>query len=173
MVPGSETTNVQDLAGDPLYRVNLYATVGFTVAAIIATAFPGPLRIPFAVLSTALFVVGTIAFLWAYGKALERSREEDVSVAMIYGMGVAPKPVRRRFHILTFVQSVVAITTAAIRPFTAQAFGILAIMLGIGLAGLWTAQHGTFAERTDGRIKARQQMVEKSRDNMADETRSE
>jgi len=132
------------------------------MAAALAAAFPGPLRIPFAVLSCVLAVIGTIAFLWAYGKALERSREEDVSVAMVYGMTVAPKAVSRRFHLVTFVQSVVAIATAAIRPFTAQAFGILAIMLGIGLAGLWAAQHGTFAERTDGRIKARQQMQKRN-----------
>ncbi len=146
--------------GQNLYRTNLYATGVFTVAAILATIFPGPLRIPFAVLSCVYFAVGTIAFLWAYGKAIERSREQDVSVAMIYGMsGVAPKEVRRRFHLLTFVQSVVAITTAAIHPFTAQAFGILAAMLGIGFAGLWAATHGTFAERKDGRHKAREQQV--------------
>ena len=74
---------------------------------------------------------------------------------MIFGMsGVAPAGVRRRFHLLTFVQAVAAMVTAAIRPFTAQAFGILAIMLGVGLAGLWSAKHGTFAERKDGRHKA-------------------
>lgn len=138
------------------------ATGAFVIFAGLAAAFPGPLRIPFAVFSTVLFAIGTVAFLWAYAKAIERSREEDISVAMIYGMTVAPKPVSRRFHLLTFVQSVVSMGTAAIRPFTAQAFGILAVMLGIGLAGLWTAQHGTFAERTDGRIKARQQMSKRS-----------
>ncbi len=152
-------------AGSPghgLFKLNIFVTVGFVIAAVVATIFPGPLRIPFAILSTVLFAIGTIAFLWAYGKAIERSREEDVSVAMIYGMSVAPKAVRLRFHLLTFVQAVVAMATAAIRPFTAQAFGILATMLGIGLAGLWTARHGTFAERKDGRIKARQRMVDQN-----------
>jgi len=140
----------------PIYKVNLYATIGFSIAAVLAAIFPGPLRIPFAVLSCVLFGVGTMAFLWAYAKAVDRSRDQDVSVAMIYGMaGVAPKNVRRQFHLLTFVQSVVSMTTAAIRPFTAQAFGILAIMLGIGCAGLWAATHGTFAERKDGRYAAR------------------
>lgn len=144
------------MAGNDLYRTNLYATGAFTVAAVAAAIFPGPLRIPFAVFSCILFGLGTIAFLWAYGKALERSRDQDVSVPMIYGMTVAPKDVRRRFHLLTFVQSAVAIATASIHPFTAQAFGILAPMLGLGLAGLWAARHGTFAERTDGRYKARE-----------------
>ncbi len=144
------------MPGQDLYRTNLYATVVFSLAAVVTAIFPTPLRVPFAVLSVVLFSVGTITFLWAYGKAIERSREEDVSVVMIYGMSAAPRDARIRFHLLTFAQSAVAIATAAIHPFTAQAFGILAPMLGIGLAGLWAARHGTFAERTDGRHKARQ-----------------
>ena len=144
-----------DLSSTRLYRLNLYATGAFTVAAVVAATFPGPLRYPFAVFSCVLFAAGTIAFLWAYGVAVERSREEDVSVVMVYGMTVVDKAIRRRFHLLTFVQSAVAIATAAIRPFTAQAFGILAPMLGLGLAGLYAARNGTFAERTDGRHKAR------------------
>jgi len=151
-----------DGPGQDLFKVNLVATAGFCIAAVLAAIFADPLAIPFAVVSTVLFAVGTIAFLWAYGKAIERSREEDVSVAMIYAMSVAPKPVRRRFHLLTFVQATVAIATATARPFTAQAFGILATMLGIGLAGLWAARHGTFEERKDGRIKARQRMVDQN-----------
>jgi len=150
-------------ADDNIFRLDLYSTIVFTVAAVAAAIFPGPLRIPFAVLSCALFAIGTVAFLWAYGKAIERSREQDVSVPMIYGMTTSPRNVRVSFHLLTFVQSAVAIATASIRPFTAQAFGILAPMLGIGLAGLWAARHGTFAERTDGRHKTRQAQVARER----------
>ena len=150
--------------GEHLFRLNLYATGIFIVAAVVAAVVGEPLLIPFAVLSCVLFAIGTVAFLWAYGKAIERSREQDVSVAMIYGMsGVAPKAIRRRFHLLTFVQSAVAIATASIRPFTPQAFGILAPMLGIGLAGLWAATHGTFSERKDGRHKARERQVASER----------
>lgn len=154
-----------DAPGQDLYRINLYATVGFVIAAAVAAAVE-VLRIPFAVVSCVLFAGGIIAFIWAYAQALERSREHDVSVAMIFGMsGVAPAPVRRRFHLLTLVQSIAAVVTASIRPFTAQAFGILAVMLGVGLAGLWSAQHGTFAERKDGRHKAKEQAVKKAREN--------
>lgn len=152
-----------DAPGQELYRLDLYATVAFVVAAILAALLPGPLRIPFAVFSCVLFAIGTVAFLWAYAKAIERSREEDVSVGMIYGMsGTTPRPIRRRFHLLTFVQAVAAIATASIHPFTTQAFGILAAMLGLGLAGLWSAQHGVFTERTDGRNAARRQARESS-----------
>lgn len=161
----TEVTEVAEVtaSSEPLFRFDLWATIVFSVVAVAAAIFPGPLRIPFAVLSCVLFALGTVAFLWAYGKALERSRDQDVSVAMIYGMTVAPRAVRLRFHLLTFVQSAVAIATAAIRPFTSQAFGILAPMLGIGLAGLWAARHGTFAERTDGRHKTKQAQVARER----------
>lgn len=153
-----------DAPGQNLFKFNLYATGAFVVFSALAAAVPGRLTIAFAVFSCVLFAIGTVAFLAAYAKAIERSRDEDVSVAMIYGMsGVAPKAVQRRFHALTFVQLGVGMATAAIRPFTAQAFGILASMLGIGLAGLWAARHGTFAERTDGRHKAREAQVARER----------
>jgi len=152
-----------DTPGHELYRLNLHATGAFVVAAVLAALVPGALRIPFAVFSCVLFAIGTISFLWAYAKAIERSRNQDVSVGMIYGMsGTTPRPIRRRFHLLTLVQTVAAIATASIHPFTAQAFGILAPMLGLGLAGLWSAQHGEFAERHDGRNFARRQARESS-----------
>jgi len=68
--------------------------------------------------------------------------------------------VQWRFHLLTTVQTVVAITTASMRPFTAQAFGILVAMLGLGLGGLWAARHGVFGERDDPRSQARRQVKE-------------
>jgi len=160
-----------DSPGQELYRLNVWATAIFVVFAVVATAFAGPVRIAFAVYSCVLFGFGTLTFLAAYGKALERSREQDVSVAMIYGMsGVVAKAVSRRFHLLTLVQTVVALVTATIRPFTAQAFGILAPMLGLGLAGLWAALHGEFGERKDGRHKAKEQAVKQAKDSAPQNT---
>jgi hypothetical protein len=39
---------------------------------------------------------------------------------------------------------VVAVTAAALRPFTALAFSVLVPMLGLGLMALWAARHGRF-----------------------------
>ena len=41
-------------------------------------------------------------------------------------------------------QVVAAVATAAVRPFTSLAFGVLAPMCGLGLIALWAGRHGTF-----------------------------
>ena len=46
------------------------------------------------------------------------------------------------------VQVVVAVATAAVHPFTSQAFAVLAPMFGLGMAGLWGARYGHFEART-------------------------
>jgi hypothetical protein len=45
------------------------------------------------------------------------------------------------------IQIVVAVATAAARPFTPLAFGILVPLYGLGLAGVWGAAFGTFGPR--------------------------
>ena len=40
-----------------------------------------------------------------------------------------------------------AVATAAARPFTPLAFGVLAPMFGLGVMGLWGAKFGTFPPR--------------------------
>ena len=150
-----------DAPGSGIWRSNVLATIAFIVFAIVAAAAPDALRIPFAVFSCALFAIGTFAFLGAYGRALSRSRTDAITIPGIYGLsGSSPKGVQWRFHLVTLVQTVAAVTTAAIRPFTAQAFGILVPMLGLGLGGLWAARYGVFGERDDPRTKARTQVKE-------------
>lgn len=131
-----------------LAKVDMGGTAVFVIAAVGAVLLPDALGLPFAVLSCVLFTVGCIAFLWAYAKSIARSRHEHISVAGVFGLaGSTPPQIRRQFHLLTGVQVVVAVACAALRPFTVQAFGILAPMFGLGLGGLWAAQHGTFAQR--------------------------
>lgn len=141
--------------GSGLYGLNVWATIVFSVAAVLAVLVPSLLRIPFAVLSCVLFAAGIVAFLAAYAQALRRSRTDQISLPGIFGLsGSCPRAVQWRFHALTTVQVVVAVVTAAIQPFTAQAFGILVPMLGLGLGGLWASRHGEFSERVDRRRKA-------------------
>ncbi len=84
-----------------------------------------------------------------YGRAVARSRTDEISVAGLYFLagGSAPSPVRRRLMGALLVQVVVAFATAAIRPFTSLAFGVLVPVYGLGLAGLWASRHGEFPPR--------------------------
>jgi hypothetical protein len=45
------------------------------------------------------------------------------------------------------VEVVVALATAAARPYTSVASGILVPVYGLALCGLWAARHGRFAPR--------------------------
>lgn len=138
--------------GRPLLIANLGGTALFAVAAVASLLLPDLLRIPFAVVSSALFVVGCVAFVWAYAVSIGRSRSEQISVAGIYGLsGSAPAGTRRWFHGVTLVQVVIAVISASLAPFTAQAFGILVPMLGVGLGGLWAAKFGVFHRRVTSR----------------------
>ena len=110
------------------------------------------------VVSLTLFAAGTAAFTAAFVIAVRRSRAEEIVVPSLFFLqGSAPAPVRRHLLGALAVQVVAAFVTAGVRPNTSLAFGILAPMYGIGLAGLWAALHGAFPARplpADGRSKA-------------------
>jgi hypothetical protein len=135
--------------GGSIIRLDLAGTIVFGVAAIIAVLFPvgfGPL---FAGLSLLLFAVGVIAFLWSYGVAVSRSRSDLMGIGGLYFLAdSAAKRVQLQLRGMFAAQCVVAIAAAAVRPFTAVAFGVLVPMFGLGLMGLWGARHGVFPRRT-------------------------
>ena len=132
-------------AGRPLVRATLGATAVFTVSAVSAAIAPSTLGTPVAVLDLLLFVVGLAAFAAALVRAAARSRHDELSVSGLFLLtGSAPVAVRRALLGALAVQTVVAVATAAARPFTPLAFGVLVPTLGLGACGLWAARHGTF-----------------------------
>ena len=135
------------LDGEGIVNLDWAGTGAFVATATAGAIAPDPFRAPAVVVSVALFAIGIAAFLWAYGVAVSRSRYEQVSIGGVYFLATAPKVVRVRVGLAFAVQLVAAITTAALRPFTTQAFAALAPMFGLGLAGLWGARYGTFPER--------------------------
>jgi hypothetical protein len=143
-------------AGRSLVRATLGATALFTVAAVSAAVVPSTLGTPVAVLDLVLFVVGLAAFAAALVRAAARSRHEELSVSGLFLLtGSAPVAVRRALLGALAVQTVVAVATAAARPFTPLAFGVLVPTLGLGACGLWAARHGTFPpSRRDGQRPA-------------------
>ncbi len=120
----------------------------FVAAAVTGAVVPHPFRGTAVVVSALLFGVGLAAFFWAYAVAVSRSRYDDVSIGGVYFLvGSAPRLVRVRLGIALAVQIAVAAATAAFRPFTSQAFVVLAPLFGLGLMGVWGARHGEFPPR--------------------------
>ena len=142
--------------GRLIVQTNVVLTVAFIVtSALSAIIFDQPWRSIAVIASLVCFTVGVLTFLWGYWTAVQRSREDEIGVAVLYFLmdGVAPLPVSRLMNTLLGVQCAVALGTALSRPSTdgkpgsTLAFGILVPMLGLGLSGLWGAIHGTFRPR--------------------------
>ena len=121
--------------------------VGTSAAAAIA---PDTFGLVHAVVSCALFAIGTGGILWGYALGVSRSREDAVSIPGLFFLsgGAAPPDVRRPFLIALAAEVVAVVTAAAIRPYTEVAFGILAPMFAMGLMSTWAGRHGRFPART-------------------------
>jgi hypothetical protein len=130
-----------------LIRFDGVATAVFTVTQVAADVVPRGAVLAVAVaVSLALFLVGMVAFAWGLLVAAGRSRDEVVTLPGLYFLqDSAPDDVRRKLLGSLTVQVVVAVATAAVRPFTPVAFGILVPLFGVGVIGLWAARYGTFA----------------------------
>jgi len=132
-------------AGARLVTVTVGVTGAFAVAALTAAAVPVRFATPAAVLDVLLFVVGLAAFAAALLRAAGRSRHEELSVSGLFLLtGCAPPGVRQVLLGCVTAQTLVAFATAALRPFTPLAFGVLVPTFGLGACGLWAARHGVF-----------------------------
>jgi hypothetical protein len=146
-----------DSDGDLIVRVDVVATVWFVLTALTsAWIFEGLALWVGAVTALTLFLVGVVAFLWAFYVGVQRSRAEEISVTQLFLLfgGVAPAGVRRTMLSLLAVQVVVGLGAALARPDSSDgsagsslAFGVLVPMFGLGLNGLWGAYHGQFGPR--------------------------
>lgn len=147
---------MDDVKGRPIIQLNIFATCVFLVASLVAAiVFHEPYKTIAVSIDLLCFSLGVIVFLWGYWTAVQRSRQDTISVAALYFLvdGVAPKLVSVVMNSLLALQLVGAIATALLRSSTAGqrgstlAFGILVPMLGLGLNGLWAAYHGIFSSR--------------------------
>jgi hypothetical protein len=95
--------------------------------------------------SLTFFAASLVVWAYAFGLAVVRSaRGDDISVPTLFFLssGAAPAAVRRHLLGSLTVAVVVAVVTVKANPFSA-----LVPMLALGLAGLWSARHGTFPPR--------------------------
>ena len=137
-----------EIEGQNLLRACWWGTGAFMAIAALTTAFPEPMALTMALVSLGLLAAGCGAMLWAFRRALERSRYELIGVGGLYFLaGCAPRPVRLSMMAALAVEVIVALAAASARPFTASAFGILVPVYALGLSGAWGARHGTFPPR--------------------------
>ena len=134
--------------GQPLLRLAGQSTLALAVVATFGLMAPESSGLFVVTACLTMFVLGLLLFVFGLMYGLRRSRVEAVTVAGLFLLqNSAPRSIRRQFAWLTITQLVVALTAAALRPYTDIAFVILAPMLPVGSAALWSAQHGFFPER--------------------------
>lgn len=138
------------MRGAALVKASWAGTAAFSLTALVAAVVADADVVALAV-ALLLFAGGTAAFAAALVRAATRSRHEELTLAGLFFLEGAPPAVRRRLLGSLAAELVVAFVTAAVRPNTSLAFGILAPMWGQGLAGLWGARHGAFPARRTAR----------------------
>lgn len=160
-----------DGAGSGIVRASVGGTTLFSVIAVLAVAFEAVVP-AFVVVSLVFFAGGSVACVVAFLRAVDRSRTETISVAgLFFGAGSAPRRIQVLLLASLGVEVVVAITAAALRPYTSLAFGTLAPMWALGLAGLWVARHGRFPAREPELTRAGRRDAERAAHRRAAATR--
>lgn len=145
---------------DVIVRGNAAGTAAFVVTSVLAAVFfTTALQWVGAVTALTLFAIGVFCFLWAYVHAVQRSRNDEISVAGLYLLSgsATPAAVRRAMLATLAVQVITAAATTFARldgpdgkPGSSLAVGFLVPMFGFGLNGLWAAFHGAFPSRRVG-----------------------
>lgn len=100
-----------------------------------------------------LFALGLVGFVAAFLVAAARSRYEEVwfgGAFLLTGGSVAGSD-RRVFHLVIAIEIVIAFVIAGIRPFSAAAFSVLAVLAPFALTAWFGSRHGRFPVRDDNR----------------------
>ena len=125
-----------------------WAGVGLHALAAAAAVTTRSGRGPHVVVCTLLLLGGVATVSIGFLRAIGRSRTELVDVAGLFLLiGSAPRRTRRWRWGAVAAQSAVGVATAAARPYTSLAFGVLAPLWAYGLAVMWNAVYGAFPDR--------------------------
>lgn len=150
--PREVAAEPEEFEGGGLINTSFAGTGATLVAGAAGAASPDALGTVTAAVAGVCFLAGVVAFLWGYANGVVRSRDEQVTLGGLFFLtGTAPGVVRFRMRLAFGLQCLVAVIAAALRPYTAVAFIVLAPMLGLGLMAAWGARHGTFFPKDDRR----------------------
>lgn len=134
--------------GSGIVRLAVGGTIVLGISGLLAAIFQGAFSAIYVGIAAVEFVVGTIVFVLAFLRAIDRSRTETIGVGgLFFASGTAPAKVQVVLMLSLTAQVVISIAVAWARLYTALAFGVLAPMWALGLTGLWVAAYGTFPER--------------------------
>ena len=147
-------------SGAGIVRLDLVGTALFVLALAIAVPLKArrPAQFLIGGVSMLLFAIGVATTLWAYTRALDRPRVEEVGVTNLYLLtGATASPAVKRTMLAALVAQIVAGIGGAWTgvvgldegQLNALAFGVLVPMFGIGMNGLWAARHGSYRRRGD------------------------
>lgn len=147
---GPEAPEVPDgeYPGGGIVWASLVGTGLFTVLAVLGAVWPDVFGPAFLVVSLVEFLVGTVVFVLAFLRAVDRSRTEAIGIGgLFFAAGSAPPRVQRALIGSLVVQTLVAVVVGSVRLYSVMAFGILAPMWSLAFTGLWVAAYGTFPQR--------------------------
>ena len=135
--------------GDALLRVDIIATAILSVLSALTYLLADHLDLVFAVVSAAMFFIGAALMALGLWNGIQRSRVEEVTLVGLAAISKShvPARVRNTLWAAIAVQIVVTVLFASLRPFTQQAFGILAPTFALGVAILWSSRFGSFHRR--------------------------
>jgi hypothetical protein len=146
---GAGADPAEGLPGTGIVRASLAGTALFCVLGALGSVWPDVFGVPFLVVSLVEFLVGTVVFVLAFLRAVDRSRTEAIGIGgLFFAAGSTPRRVQQALIGSLVLQTVVAIVVGSVRLYSVMAFGILAPMWALGFTGLWVAAYGTFPERT-------------------------
>ena len=141
--------------GRPIVAASWVGTALFASTATAAAVTTNtPARLLAAAVALVLFTAGIGAFGWAFATAVGRSRTVAIGIGGLFflaGDGTAPGGTKRALLLSLAIQTATALVTAAVRPFTSLAFGVLVPLYGLAVAGLYGARHGHFGPRAPNR----------------------
>jgi hypothetical protein len=154
---------LREALDDRVVRVAVGVTGLFAAVAVLGTVWSGVLPVAVTV-DLAMFAVGALVLLWAFLRGVDRSREEEVSLAGLFFLagGVAPAPIVAWLWGGLVVQVVVAVVTASVRVYSSLAFGVLAPVFGLGMLAVWGAVHGEFPRKQPVRRRRRAKVPDES-----------
>jgi len=137
--------------GGTLLRLDLGVTIAFSILSVLTFLLAERLDVLYSIVSALLFFLGAGLMALGLWNGIQRSRVEQITLVGLAAVTKSHVSARARNILWAMIvfQIVVTVVFASLRPFTQQAFGILAPTFGLGVAVLWGSRFGSFHPRND------------------------